>query len=149
MKIYLDNCCYNRPYDDQQQMRIFLETQAKLHIQNLVIQKKLELVCSFILRYENDENPNFSNRDSIAQFLVNVSTYVGIEYMGNIRITANELMQQGIKMKDATHLACAILAECDYFITTDDKLIKKYFGDKIKVRTPLTFLNDLENKVNA
>lgn len=30
MKIYLDNCCYNRPYDDQSQVRIQLETQAKL-----------------------------------------------------------------------------------------------------------------------
>ena len=35
MLIYLDNCCYNRPYDDQSYMRINLETQAKLHIQVL------------------------------------------------------------------------------------------------------------------
>ena len=28
MLIYLDNCCYNRPYDDQSYMRINLETQA-------------------------------------------------------------------------------------------------------------------------
>ena len=34
MRIYLDNCCYNRPYDDQSQMRVFLESQAKLHIQD-------------------------------------------------------------------------------------------------------------------
>jgi len=32
-------------------------------------------------------------------------------------------------MKDAAHLACAIKAGCDYFITTDDKLIKKYDGN--------------------
>lgn len=27
MRVYLDNCCYNRPYDDQSQMRIHLETE--------------------------------------------------------------------------------------------------------------------------
>ena len=32
VKIYLDNCCYNRPYDDQSQMRIYLETQEKMPI---------------------------------------------------------------------------------------------------------------------
>lgn len=36
MKIYLDNCCFNRPYDDQTQIRISLETQAKLYLQDLV-----------------------------------------------------------------------------------------------------------------
>ncbi len=57
MKIYLDNCCYNRPYDDQTQIRISLETQAKLYIQDLVKNKKLDLVTSYILWYENSENP--------------------------------------------------------------------------------------------
>ena len=33
VKIYLDNCCFNRPFDDQTQIKIHLETQAKLYIQ--------------------------------------------------------------------------------------------------------------------
>lgn len=36
MKIYMDNCCYNRPYDDQTQIRIPLGTEAKLHTQDMV-----------------------------------------------------------------------------------------------------------------
>jgi len=48
-RIYLDNCCFNRPYDDQTQMKVYLETQAKLHVQSLVYEKKIELVWSFIL----------------------------------------------------------------------------------------------------
>ena len=51
IKIYLDNCCYNRPYDDQIQPKIIIETLAKLHIQKLVLDKKLDLVWSYILRY--------------------------------------------------------------------------------------------------
>lgn len=33
MKIYLENCCFNRPFDDQNQLKIKLEAEAKLHIQ--------------------------------------------------------------------------------------------------------------------
>jgi predicted nucleic acid-binding protein len=149
VKIYLDNCCYNRPYDDQRQLRVFLETQAKLHIQSLVVQKKLELVCSFVLRYENNENPDPSTKNSIDQFFLNASMYIGSENMEEISSTADNLMKQGIKMKDAAHLACAMKAGCDYFITTDDKLIKKYNGNIIKIITPLEFLNDLEDKTDA
>jgi hypothetical protein len=28
MRVYLDNCCYNQPFDDQSQMRISLEARA-------------------------------------------------------------------------------------------------------------------------
>ena len=149
LKIYLDNCCYNRPYDDQRQMRIFLETQAKLYIQQLILEKKLKLVCSYVLRYENSENPDISNKDSIAQFFLNASDYIGNEHREEIYLKAGELMQQGLKMKDAAHLACAIKAKCEYLITTDDKLIKKYTGKMIKLRTPLTFLDELEDRKDA
>ena len=30
MRVYLDNCCYNRPFDDQNQLKVRLETIAKL-----------------------------------------------------------------------------------------------------------------------
>lgn len=32
MRIYLDNCCFNRPYDDQSHLGIRLESDAKLYI---------------------------------------------------------------------------------------------------------------------
>ena len=47
MRIYLDMCCYNRPYDDQAQTRIALESQAKLHIQSMIKEGRYDLV-SFI-----------------------------------------------------------------------------------------------------
>ena len=36
LRIYLDNCCYNRPYDDQSQIRISLEAQAKIFMFKLL-----------------------------------------------------------------------------------------------------------------
>ena len=49
MKVYLDNCCYNHPYDDQSYLSISLEAQAKLLVQSLVRAKKLKLASSFVL----------------------------------------------------------------------------------------------------
>jgi len=49
MKIYLDNCCFNRPFDDQSQIRIRLESEAKLKIQDDIMESKIELARSYIL----------------------------------------------------------------------------------------------------
>jgi hypothetical protein len=57
IKIYLDNCTYNRPFDDQTQIRISLETDAKRHIQRLIVENNLDLVYSYVSRLENDDNP--------------------------------------------------------------------------------------------
>ena len=43
VRVYLDNCAYNRPYDSQTQMKVELETQAKLRIQRLIKEGKIEL----------------------------------------------------------------------------------------------------------
>lgn len=48
MKLYFDNCCFNRPFDDQSQLKIHLESQAKLFIQHKILSKKYELVCGLL-----------------------------------------------------------------------------------------------------
>ena len=30
MRVYLDNCCYNRPFDDQNQLKIAIESAANI-----------------------------------------------------------------------------------------------------------------------
>ena len=64
MRIYLDNCCYNRPYDDQSQMRVSLEAQAKLHVQEEINEGKYELASSYMLTYENSKNRIESKKTS-------------------------------------------------------------------------------------
>src|SRR5215469_7552471 len=56
-KLYLDNCCFNRPFDDQSQLLVRLETEAKLFIQKGIKDGMFELVWSCILDDENDANP--------------------------------------------------------------------------------------------
>ena len=65
IRVYLDNCCFNRPYDEQCHLKVRLETQAKLSIQQWVLDKKIELIWSFILAYENDKNPHMERRKQI------------------------------------------------------------------------------------
>ena len=69
VRIYLDMCCYNRPYDDQSQLKISMETQAKLHIQTLIKEGKLQLITSYMLRYECGNNPFEMRRNAISDFI--------------------------------------------------------------------------------
>ena len=84
MRIYLDNCCYNRPFDDQSQIRIALESQAKLYVQRLVVERKIELVVSYISRFENVANPHITRRNAISAFFRNAKIYVDYSYAENV-----------------------------------------------------------------
>jgi len=145
MKLYLDNCSYNRPFDNQNQMRIYLETQAKLHIQKLIQAGSLLLAVSYVSRYENGNSPHSKNKITIEKFFGNATTFVDIDKADIIETKANEIMQYGVKAKDALHISCAIEAKCDYFITTDDGILKKYKVGEIKVCSPVEFVNIWED----
>jgi hypothetical protein len=67
-KIYLDICCFNRPYDDQSQLKIELETKAKLYIQKLIEDGLVSLAWSYILDYENSKNAHPQKQDTIKEW---------------------------------------------------------------------------------
>jgi len=136
-RIYFDNCCYNRPFDDQSQIRIWLETDAKLYVQKLVKDQKLELVWSFVLDYENGFNPFADRREQIQAW-----RHLAVHYCGfsvQVAEKTKSLMQLGLKQVDASHIACAILSQADYFITTDKGVLNKNVSE-IQVVNPITFI---------
>lgn len=146
MRVYLDMCCYNRPYDDQSQIKVSLETQAKLHIQDLVQKKHLDLVSSYMLRYECGQNPYEMRRNTIMQFIdTHTAAYVGLERRKEIEAIAEKIMDTGVKFKDACHVASAVYASCEYFISTDKRLLK-YKTDQIKMATPIEFITETEEE---
>ena len=49
MRVYWDNCCYNRPFDEQAQLRVRLETEAKMEVQSQMRLGILEYVWSKML----------------------------------------------------------------------------------------------------
>ena len=73
----------------------------------------------------------------------NESYYVGIERDGEVKEIAGDIIRTGVKSIDAFHVACAILAESDYFITTDDRLLK-YQTEDIQIVTPGELIRRLE-----
>ena len=142
MRVYLDNCTFNRPFDDQTQIRIRLETEAKLYIQERIRDGTLELVWSYILDYENLANP-FEERRNIIQNW-KASAFIDVDAGIEILAKANTLREIGLRNKDALHLACAIAAKCDYFVTTDDVILKKTVGfEDITVIDPPSVMSTL------
>ena len=146
MRIYLDMCCFNRPYDDQSQMRVALEAQAKLHIQNRIQEGVYDLIGSYILDYEVSRNPFDMRRNSITSFIHrNIKGYVGPERENTVSSIAFDIMGTGVKEKDALHVASAIYAHCTYFISTDKRLLK-YRTDQIKLVSPIDFIMETEGE---
>ncbi len=142
MRIYLDNCCFNRPFDDQTQKKIELESKAKLYVQDEILAGHFELVWSYILTYENIVNP-FEERKRTIELWKDIAVF-DCEANDDIIMIAGKVESQEIKSKDALHLACAIYAKCDYFLTTDTKLLKTNL-DTIKIVSPIEFIKRLED----
>jgi len=123
MLIYLDTCCFNRPFDDQSQTRIRFETEAKLELQQQVRQNKVGLVWSYVLDFENKHNP-FPERAASILLWRNLAE-VRVSETEQVLDQGRSLVLLGIKPFDALHVACAIIANADLFITTDDTLLRK------------------------
>ena len=140
--VYLDICCFNRPYDDQLQPLIRVETEAKLLIQSEVIKENLDLVWSFIHHYENKDNPFMDRRNQIALWESQAKKIIIFD--SEIFAHSQKIMKFGIKPKDALHLACAIASNADFFITTDKKLLNKQI-DKITIINPMEFIRRYYN----
>ena len=145
MKIYLDNCCFNRPFDNQSQMTVKLESDAKLFIQDLVKQGRVHLLWSFMLDFENSANPFKDRREWIFKW----EYYAKENIVLNKTITeySEQLTALSFKKKDAVHISCAIAGNSEYFITTDKGILNK--KDKIKdirISDPIEFVKIWEEK---
>ena len=137
MRVYLDNCCFNRPYDNQSNLMVCLETEAKLFVQELILKEELELVWSFVLDYENNDNPFEERKKSIISW--KSLAVIDCDLCDKIADEANDLMKLGLKQKDASHIACAIYANADYFLTTDKKILNKPLSG-IQLVNPIDFI---------
>jgi predicted nucleic acid-binding protein len=121
MKVYLDNCCFNRPYDDQSNARIMLEAEGKLKIQEEIRGGTYRLVWSYILDYENSKNPFRERREQIAKWRKYATE--DIQESAEILSAPGMLREHGIRKIDSLHIACAIHAGVGYFLTTDDAIL--------------------------
>nr|WP_259066308.1 hypothetical protein [Mucilaginibacter sp. X4EP1] len=101
------------------------------------------MTWSYILDFENEANP-FPERKYTIEKWRHLST-IDIVENEEVLLKATNFAKMGIKAKDALHLACAIVANSEYFLTTDDFIQKKMFrSDEIKVLSPIEFINIIE-----
>jgi predicted nucleic acid-binding protein len=145
MKIYLDVCCLNRPFDDSSQMRVHLEAEAILGIIKQVELKEWTWVSSDAVAYEISKTPNEDRKELLWSLELGASER--LELNEAIYLEAERFQQLGFTALDALHITCAKAAVVDVFLSTDDKLLKKVrqHNDAIKLHAvnPLAWLQEI------
>ena len=140
IKIYLDTSVYNRPFDDQRQDRIKLETEAFLLILEKVLSGGILLFGSSTLIYENSKNPFTERKERVSSYISIASKIIKLNEA--IRQKALIFEEAGIDPIDSLHLGHTEYSPADYFITCDDILIKKM--NKKKDLTKFEICNPIE-----
>jgi len=148
VKVYLDTCALNRPFDDRTQARIRLEAEAVLTILGHVASGAWQLAGSDMLEYETEQNTDIERRDRVADLAAMAQTYVGLG-PPHIR-RAMGLKALGFRTKDAFHVACAESACADVLLTTDDRFLRtasrKRHQLRVPVRNPLDWLREVTKR---
>ena len=147
MLIYLDICCFNRPFDDQTDLIVRLQTEAKLYVQDRIRSGNLSLVWSAIMDLENAANPDINRKVAVGDW--QKLGVVDIAMSQRVEDIANELALIGVKSMDALHVASAIEAKAEYFLTTDKALLRKMAQhNRLHVLDPVDFIRALKERNN-
>jgi predicted nucleic acid-binding protein len=101
------------------------------------------LAWSYVLDFENQANPFQERRDVIARW--RAAATVDVEETAATVGRARQIASRGLRAKDALHIACAMAAQCEFFLTTDDLLVKRTQGfSGITVMDPTQFVIEVE-----
>ena len=142
----MDTCCYNRPMDDQDQDRIYIESEAIKTILLKCEQGLWTLLGSNILEFELNNNPNFEKKQKtfILYNCVNEKNYLS----DDVRLRANEFEKIGISALDSLHLAMAEHSRADIFLTVDEKFIQlsTRTNAKVKIMNPVNWIMEVLKK---
>lgn len=148
MRIYLDICCLNRPFDDQAQERVRLESEAVVVALASIQRREHTLVGSTILDFENSRSINGDRRKRIMRILTLANVYVEV---GDKEIQrAAAVMAMGFGAHDAMHIACAEAAGAKFLVTTDDGMlarsVKMAKQLRVVICNPLTWIREKDNE---
>jgi predicted nucleic acid-binding protein len=132
MLLYLDMCCIKRPFDDQSQPRIRLESEAVLGLL-AAESESVRFVRSVALWLENEQNPLPTRAARVRRWLENPQPALEPAAVAS---RVSDLKKLGLKGFDALHVASAEKASADALATCDDRLIAaaRKAGPLINVR---------------
>lgn len=144
MRIYLDACCINRPFDCQESDRIRLETEAILLILSHFSRGDWSWSASEVTFEEIDRMPDENRKEKVLALMECVESETRID--AHVIERGRILMGFGLKAMDALHIASAEAGKVDVFLTTDDSLLSaamKHSADiHVLVANPLTWLSE-------
>jgi predicted nucleic acid-binding protein len=143
-KVYLDNCVLNRPFDDQSQERIRLETEAIILLLARLERKEWAWLSSRALEIEIEKMPDAEQQSRLRHMIEFASLKAEIGEKELER--ASELQKLGFVGFDAVHIACAEIGKADILLTTDDRMLKlaKRRAKKlrVKIENPLDWMKE-------
>jgi predicted nucleic acid-binding protein len=145
IRIYLDTCCLNRPFDDQTQERVRLEAEAVLAILSRIEKGEWNWIGSDVLTDEIEQTPDTQklSRAKLLSGFIQENIEVGEKEARR----AKELQKEGFQLFDALHLACAESSKADVFLSTDDHLLKlaQRMSKRLKIRVvnPLIWVEEM------
>jgi len=144
MKIYMDVCCLNRPFDDQTQSKIRIESDAILAILSKCISGEWQLIASEVLDIEINNTPDKWRRNKVYQLYKLAKERVILN--DKIIERALEIQNFGIKAFDSLHIASAECSKADIFLTTDKNLLKVAGRLKLNIKTanPLSWFMEVD-----
>lgn len=144
MKIYMDNCCFNRLLDNRKVFQIYYECNSVEIILELVEEKHIKLYGSDILKYEISETPSDYKRERLELMYSLCSSEIKIT-REIIKRAAEIQEKSNIKHKDSLHLACAESVDVDVFLTVDKKFANnaKRLPSSVRIANPTEFLMEV------
>ncbi|WNZ26291.1 PIN domain-containing protein [Leptolyngbya sp. NK1-12] len=122
-RLYLDVCCFNRPFDDQSQARIRVETEAVLAVLERCETGEWELVISEMVEIEVAQIADPERRQRIEEAMLMARSRIIVDDV--IANRGEELQNLGFQGFDAIHLSCAEFAQVNVFLSTDDRLLRR------------------------
>jgi hypothetical protein len=143
MRLYIDLSCFNRPFDDQSQERIRLETEAVLNVLTRVVEGKERLLWSWVMSFENSKHPRPDRRDEIAVWQTKAERTIDLS--GGLQEKAREFGQQGISALDAAHLAAAEIGGAEVVLTCDDIMVRRArrLALSLRVVNPVAYFQEV------
>ena len=148
MRIYLDVSCLNRPFDDQAQPRVRLESEAVTLILDEIDAGRWEQVTSRMAEIEVLAIANEVRRRRVLQLLPGSRMELGPTVFDRAR----QLVGNGLHAADAVHVAAAEALQTDVFLTCDDRLLGRcqQIADEltVAVANPLKWLKEQDDATN-
>jgi predicted nucleic acid-binding protein len=128
----MDVCCLCRPFDDQSQDKVRMETEAIVGMLARCATRDWVLICSDIIKLETNKNKDMQRKQKL--LLLQELAAVHTKYNFEIKARAAAFRGCGMKMFDSLHLASAEYARADIFLTTDTRLIKAATRTNVNIR---------------